>query len=129
MGNKVKLIWPGGEHTFALNLKELRALQNACDAGPEVIVLRIARADWRVDDLIEVIRLGLIGGGGMKRAEAGPFVTKVFELHPLISFKMTAQAILTAALVGVKDDPVGEPEGVVGSPENGNSPSSTVPEQ
>ncbi|MEO8531014.1 MAG: gene transfer agent family protein, partial [Deltaproteobacteria bacterium] len=63
MSQKVKLIWVGGEHEFALNIGELRALQSACDAGPEQILMRMVRQEWRIDDVCETIRLGLLGGG------------------------------------------------------------------
>lgn len=120
---KVELNWEGGEHIFALRIGELRALQDKCDAGPEEVFNRLRLGSWRVNDILEVIRLGLIGGG-MSRAEAGPLVAQITEDRPILSFKITAIAILAASLLGVKDDPVGEPEGV-SQQDGGSSQSST----
>lgn len=125
----VQINWVGGEHEFTLRLGDLRALQKNCDAGPEQILLRVYSTDWRVDDLIETLRLGLIGGG-MEPKEAGPLVTKLFEQHPKTLFKTPAMAILTDALFGSEDDPLpGEGKGVPPAPESGASASFTGTEQ
>lgn len=121
----MKLIWIGGEHEFALKLGHLRALQKACDAGPEQILARIWSGEWRLDDLIEVLRLGLIGGGEVSAEDAGRLVTGLMERHPMLKFKPIAQSILMDALVGDDGDPVGEPPGVETPPENGSSVKST----
>ena len=124
--NTGPLQWPGGEHDFALKLGQLRALQDACDAGPEEILNRLRLGRWRVNDLIETIRLGLIGGG-MADSEARKLLMPLIEQQPLIEFKLTAIAILAAALLGVADDPVGEDQGEATPPENGASPASSEP--
>ncbi|WP_109315939.1 gene transfer agent family protein [Pseudovibrio ascidiaceicola] len=119
--------WIGGQHAFVLNIGQLRALQTNCNAGPETVLARIATGTWFIDDLIEPIRLGLIGGG-MENAEAGPKVLHMLELHGAYSLKLTAHDVLTHALVGEVDDPVGEPDGVNLQETSGSSPSSTKPE-
>lgn len=121
----VRLAWPGGEHEFMLPLGRLRALQGNCNAGPEEIFNRLRLGKWRVDDVIEAVRHGLIGGG-MPEEEAGPLVTTVVEQGALIPVKLTAISVLGHALLGPEDDPVGEPEGVeTPAPENGGSRKST----
>ena len=123
----VTLTWPGGQHGFRLRLGELRSLQEALDAGPEEIFNRIRLGNWRVDDLIQVIRWGLVGSGEKTASEAAMLVTPLFDLHPLSSFRIIALAILGAALTGVEDDQVGEPEGATETPpESGSSPISTA---
>lgn len=118
--------WPGGEHRFQLRLGELRALQKSCDAGPEEVFNRLRLGRWRVDDVIEPLRLGLIGAGEMSSAEAGPLVTKLLDQHPLAAFKLPALVVMQRALFGEEDDPVGEPEGATApAPESGASPEST----
>lgn len=118
--------WAGGEHAFRLNLGELRALQTNCDAGPEEVFNRLRLGTWRVDDVIEPIRLGLIGSGAMSKEQAGRTVTTLMEQRPVAELKLTAIAALAQALLGVGDDPVGESEGAeAGAPENGDSPAST----
>ncbi len=121
------LVWLGGEHEFALDIGSLRALQKHCDAGPQQILNRIAVGNWRVDDLYQTIRLGLIGGG-MAQAEANRLTDATFQAHKLRQLRPTAQAILVDALIGDPDDPVGEVEGETAPPENGGSPTSTEPE-
>ncbi|WP_136440299.1 gene transfer agent family protein [Pacificoceanicola onchidii] len=128
MTHRVSKIWAGGEHDFALGLAELRALQKNCDAGPEVIMTRLRVGSWMVDDVIEVLRLGLIGAE-MEPKEAGPLVTRTFEQYGAYALKLVAYEVITAALIVEADDPVGEPDGVepMANRENGNSPESTVP--
>lgn len=123
----VTVTWPGGSHPFRLRLGELRALQEARDAGPEEIFNRLRAGRWRADDVIQVLRWGLVGGG-MESDRAAQLVTPLIDLHPLAEFKLPALAVLSASLFGPPDDPVGEGDGATETPpENGNSPSSTVP--
>jgi hypothetical protein len=125
---KVRLTWPGGEHDFLLDIGKLRALQAACEAGPEQIFKRLGDGTWRVDDSFQTVRLGLIGGG-MADEEARKVTTLAFDSHPLRSFCPVARLILLAALVGDKDDQVGEDAGETAPPANGGSPTSTEPGQ
>lgn len=123
----ITLTWPGGEHEFTLNLGALRAIQTASDAGPQEILLRMQVGSWRVDDVLGVLRHGL-EGGGLGKDEARQLVLRVVEEEGLIAMVRWASVVLTAALVGQKDDPVGEQEGVSLSPESGNSASSMAQE-
>lgn len=120
--------WIGGEHDFALDIGALRAVQDACSAGPQEIVGRLLAGTWRVDDPMQVLCHGLIGGG-MLKAEAARLVETMANSHGLLRLVPTAQLVLSAALVGVPDDPVGEPEGVNPPPESGSSAVSMPPEQ
>jgi hypothetical protein len=121
---KITLTWPGGEHDFLLRIGEIRALQAACDAGPEEIFHRLGGTGWRIDDAFHTLRLGLIGGG-MKDREAADLVARMFESHPFKVFCPPARLVLLAALVGDPDDPVGEVPGETAPPENGGSARST----
>lgn len=107
MQGLVELNWPGGEHAFRLRLGELQALQEKCDAGPEMVLQRIRLGVWQVNDLFETLRFGLIGGG-MDRDAARKLVVDTFERTPLMEFKTPAIEVLAAALIGVPDDPAGE---------------------
>lgn len=120
----VTLTWLGGEHDFALRIGELRALQDRCEAGPEEVFNRLRAGSWRVNDITETLRLGLIGGG-MSRVDAGKVVSEIIEDKAIANFKITAIAIMANSLLGVGDDPVGEPVGEASPPENGSSQSST----
>lgn len=115
----------GGEHVFALRLGELRALQDARGAGPEEILSRIRGGTWRIDDLIEVLRLGLIGGE-MDEIEAQRLVISLFDLHPPLTLKLTAFDVLLEALSGPEDDKPGKATGAEETaPENGAGAQST----
>ncbi|SFQ52490.1 gene transfer agent family protein [Donghicola eburneus] len=128
MHNKVTINWVQGEHDFALNIGELRALQKNCDAGPELILTRLKVGSWKIDDIFETLRLGLIGAG-MDAKEAGPMVRRAFDQHPAFALKLPAYQVLAAALIGEADDPVGEEAGVKPEADSGSSPSSTEPGQ
>ena len=122
------LTWVGGEHSFALGLGNLRAIQQHCDAGPNEIYMRLTDGRWRIDDLFEVLRQGLIGGG-MDNSAASKLITDMMSRHPLLEFTTTARAVLAVALVGPEDDKVGKPEGAETTPpENGDSQRSTETE-
>lgn len=129
----VDITWAAGEHPFLLTIELLRALQDKCDAGPGWILNRLASGQWRVDDVIETIRLGL-EGGGMKKADARKIVDEFVADRPLTLSVMTAQVILMSALYGDPDDPVGEAsagaETTIHSREaNGGLAGSTEPEK
>lgn len=123
--NTGRLTWIGGEHDFALDIGALRALQASCDAGPEQILQRLRKGEWRVDDVIEPIRLGLITAKEMTAPEARDFIAMLFNQNPILQFRPLALTILMSALLGQEDDPVGEDEGAEASPENGNLVAST----
>lgn len=97
------LRWPGGEHACRLGLSELEVIQQKTDCGPEYLLHRISAAQWRTVDLIEVIRNGLIGGG-MDHVQALRLVRDAFDAHPVVSFKVPAQALLAHALYGPPED-------------------------
>lgn len=124
MSHRIRLAWVGGEHDFALALGQLRALQANTGAGPEELLNRMAAGTWRVDDLIETLRQGLLGGG-VPAEEAGPLLLRLADLHGLIAFRETAFRVLAAALRGPKGDPVGERMGAPTPPAPGGSPAST----
>lgn len=125
------ITWAGGEHGFLLTIPLLRALQDRCDAGPEWILNRLRSGQWRVDDVIQTIRLGL-EGGGMPKDQAVKLVQHHVEDQPISLSVLTAALVLSASLYDRGDDTVGEaPAGVVTTPnpsraENGASADSTV---
>lgn len=131
--SSITLTWAGGEDDFDLRLQHLRALQNACDAGPAFILNRLRSGEWHVEDVIETLRFGLEGGGKTKQ-EARALVTKHVEERPITLSVLAAQMVLMAALYGNGedvDDPVGEAKGEGATTDqlppkvNGDSPAST----
>ncbi len=119
------LVWEGGEHPFKLAIGELRALQSATGVGPLFLLGRIAGSQWFVDDIIDTIRLGLIGGG-MDPVEAKKLTDRVFTDNTAALYRSTllATRILRDAVMGEPDDPVGEDES--GEKEAGSVTNSSV---
>lgn len=131
----IELKWADGLHAFRLAYGELRELQEKCDAGPMFVLTRLETGSWLVDDVVETIRLGLIGGGA-EALDALRLVERYVKDRPawLLNVKV-AQAVLGAALLGVKDEPLGKgeagdeeatkPNSNRSSEESGVSPEST----
>lgn len=128
---QVILPFAGEDRPFALLLKQLRAVQTRCDAGPAELLRRYYTQTWRIDDVREVLFQGLVGGG-MADGEASRLLTANFDDRPLRPFVMLAEAIVSAAIAGPPDDQTGEFEGEADqsptSPaENSGSAPSTEP--
>jgi hypothetical protein len=104
----ITLTWADGDYLFRLGYGEMMQLQEACDAGPVWILgrLQMPSADnrgWRVQDVAQVLRLGLIGGG-MEPIKALRLVREYVEQRPSMESLLQAQAILSAGLVGAPDE-------------------------
>lgn len=102
----IDLTWGDGEHRFRLAIGQLRELQEKCDAGPAEIASRLADGRWRINDVRETIRLGLLGGG-MAPAEAHRLTVRYVDERPWLESVPAAQAVLMASLVGAPEEPVG----------------------
>lgn len=103
----LSLIWGDGEHRFRLPIGQLRELQEKTNAGPAEVLRRLTAGTWRVDDVRETIRLGLVGGG-MTPESAYVLTVRYVDERPWGQNVAPAQAILLAALVGAPDEPVGK---------------------
>jgi len=113
--------WADGEYRFRLAIGQLRELQDKCDAGPAQIAHRLGVGLWRVDDVRETLRLGLIGGG-MKPVEALILVKRYVDERPWMESVNPAQLVLMAALVGDPNEPVGKGEVATPATEADGSP-------
>lgn len=125
----VRFDFGDGEHVFRLAIAQLRELQDKTGVGPATLFDRMASRAWRVDDLRETIRLGLIGGG-MEPLEALALVRRYVDERPLLESVEPSFRILMAALVGQADDQVGNGEAENPPQETtpvSGSPSSTGP--
>lgn len=107
----IELTWADDDYTFRLGWSELEALQEACDAGPWVILERLHNKQCRSGEIADVIRQGLIGGG-LKPPEATKLVQRYVKerVSDLAENLLFAIAILQTALQGAPDEPVGEQE-------------------
>jgi hypothetical protein len=102
------IAWPQGEHAFWLNLGELRALEQACDAGFMLIWSRMISGQPRVDDIYQTIRLGLIGGG-MLPDKAATLTAKAFEESSIMTLMRTAEPVLRISILWDEEKtPTGE---------------------
>lgn len=109
MRHAEELVWAGGEHRFRLGIGELRAVEQACDAGVSVVLLRLLGQQWKVDDVLSPIRLGLIGGG-MKDAEAKRLMDTVTGTNSLYELATTAADVLRRFIMWTQEDAPGEPK-------------------
>lgn len=110
---RVRLDFGPGEQVFRLTYPMLQELQEARECGPLFLMKRIGNGEWRVEDLVEVHRLGLIGGG-MAAPKALAMVRRYITERDDPAYLETAQnafAILAAALTGIEEDPAGKPSG------------------
>lgn len=130
---KIALDWADGNYTFRLGWGGLIELQEKCDAGPFVILRRLMTGTWRVEDIAQTIRLGLIGGGATPE-QALKLVTRYVESRPPLENVPIAVAVLGEAVQGAPDEAPGEAggedraNGSTTSPtENSASPGSTAP--
>lgn len=104
------VLFGDGEHKFRLAIGELRELEEKRDAGSPLILRRLLTGEWWVDDVREVIRLGLVGGG-MPATDATKLVKRYVEDRPAWHENaLIASTTLGAALMGVEDEEPGKSE-------------------
>lgn len=105
----IRLDFGDDEHAFRLRIGELRELQELCDAGPPLVLTRLASHAYKVEDVRETLRLGLIGGG-MVTTDAVRLVRRYCDELPAWGENAKlAYMILGAALFGPEDEPLGKP--------------------
>lgn len=98
-----------GEKTFALTTPMIAELERKAGVGIGAIYQRVALTlQFHVSDVIEIIRLGLIGGG-TPPAEAQSLIDAYTPEQPLIPLAMLAVDILNArwngeAVTDTQDD-------------------------
>lgn len=102
------IIWAGGQDQFCLaKVGLILDLEAKCEAGIATVMTRLGSGTWRLNDVREPIRLGLIGGG-MAPDKAMQAVRNHVDDNPLTSSCLLAYAIIEAVMVGVPGDPVGK---------------------
>jgi len=103
----IELDFGDDKYQFRLAWGELVKVQEACNAGPYVVLQRLYSQTWEMNDIREVIRWGLIGGG-MQPNQALKLVRDYVESRPPLESVLQAQAILSAGLMGAPDEPLGK---------------------
>lgn len=101
----VALDWADGTYQFRLAWAQIGELQEKCNAGPFEILRRLSAGTWRVEDISNVLRLGLIGGG-MEPIKALKLVRSYVEDRPPMENLLHAQAVISAGLMGAPDEDV-----------------------
>lgn len=104
VNGEITLDWADGQHKF--NVAKLRCyleLEEKCDSGIAEIYQRLLQGKWKFNDIRETLRLGLIGAG-TDPGRALVLVNRYVDDVPLASNLLHAQAVIMAAIVGVKGD-------------------------
>jgi hypothetical protein len=131
---KIDLAWadqagpgPDGKYPFRLGIGQLEELQEKCGVGPPKIAWRLGTSEWRVADVRETLRLGLIGAG-MAADQAATLVRRYASDGQLLENVLPALLVINAAIQGTPDEPLGKDEGAEteGSTET-ETPSSPSP--
>ena len=104
-GGEIALNFADGEHVFRLTIGGIRELQDKTDKGPQKLYNDIEGGLWRVDDVREVLRISLIGGG-MKPLPALNLIERYVDAGNWIENSELARVILIASLVGTLDEEV-----------------------
>lgn len=112
----VELVFAGDIRKFRLDIDGLIALQDKRNSGPLEIAYRLQLGTWRLEDIQDTIRIGLIGAG-VEGKIAKRLVDVNVQPGKITEHVLTAQAIILAALQGVPDDPVGKAKATTEAPE------------
>jgi hypothetical protein len=102
-----ELVWGGDERKFRLGIDQLLALQDKLDSGPLEVATRLRSGTWRLGDITEVLRLGLLGAG-VDAKDARGLVDRIVVPPDIASHALTAYCVLVSAIQGDTGDPVGK---------------------
>ncbi|MBD9372114.1 gene transfer agent family protein [Rhizobium sp. ARZ01] len=103
------IAWAGGEHNFRLGIGELRSIEQLSDAGVAVVFMRLIGQQWKIDDVLGPIRLGLMGAG-MIESEAKAVLNRASTTHSPYALAITSAEILRRFIMWEGEDAPGEPE-------------------
>ncbi|UWQ40071.1 gene transfer agent family protein [Leisingera aquaemixtae] len=95
-----------GEHTFALTDDMIAELERLSGLGIGALYLRTAQMQFTLADLVEIIRLGLIGGG-ITPERAAQLTDTYARNRPIDELFPLALDVLEARMSGAADQ---EPE-------------------
>lgn len=99
--------WADGEHTFRLAYGQIRELQEKTGVGPAKLYERLCDGSWMLEDILETLRLGLIGGEPKTEPlKHKQLVWRYVGERPLIESVEPAAKVLYSLLSGDKDDPL-----------------------
>jgi hypothetical protein len=125
----IALSFGDAEHVFNIaKIGQALELEEKCGVGISEILDRLRTGRWKVNDVRETIRLGLIGGG-MTPINALGVVRRYVDDRPWGESVLVAQAVMIAAIIGVPGDVVGKDkaEGTATEANALSAPPSTAP--
>ena len=124
---RVELDFADGTYGFRLAIGELEELQEKTGVGPYTLLRRLLSNDWKIEDVRETIRLGLIGGGTEAIAALNLMRRYVEQRADWLNNAMLAQAIVSAALVGAPEELPGKDSAPEAVSEDSNSQTDALP--
>ena len=101
----ITIEWGDGSYDFRLGWGELAKIQEACDAGPFVVLDRLKTGTCRLEDISNVIRWGLVGAGKTP-VEATKLLKLYVEDRPPAESRLTAWAIMAAGCLGAPEEQI-----------------------
>lgn len=109
-----------GSHRFRLALGELEELQEKTGVGPFMLMQRMITGEWRTQDVVQTLRLGLIGGG-MPPADALRLVRRYVEQRSdWLNNAASARLVIFAAVAGAPEEAPGKSDAPEGETEGSN---------
>jgi len=96
--------WADGQHVFNLDNERAREFEEKNNRSLYATMANMTHGSWRIEDVREVIRLALIGGGAPPSA-ALMLVSNYVEKRPLAENTTLAVRILEAAFFGQEKAP------------------------
>jgi hypothetical protein len=113
--------WADGTYTFRLTVPGAIELEQKCDAPFAVVNHRLQSGTYKIEDIRQTIRLGLIGGG-KKPEEALRLVRQYVEERPLAESWQVARLIAGALMFGFEVAPLGKAEAAPQAPQSASTP-------
>lgn len=102
---QVELFLGDGTYLFKPGIGGVEAIQEACDAGPPLVLERLSTGRWRLEDIVAPIRYGL-EGGGMSPGRVVFMIDRYVHGQPLAESVPIAQAVMLAVIVGIEEEPL-----------------------
>lgn len=97
-------------HVVKFGVGEAEFIQERHDMGPQWALQVISAGRWSVKLLVDVVYIGLVGGGAKPEA-ARRIADRWVAQRPWGEAAPLAQLILQAGVIGIPDEPPGKPEG------------------
>lgn len=105
----IEKTWAGGEDRFRLGIGQLRAIEDRCDAGCSVVLMRLLSQRWKVDDVLAPLRQGLLGAG-MVEDDVKKKIDKATETESLYALALVSADVLRSFIMWEGGDQPGEGE-------------------